>query len=180
MVNKYGSNRAGGNCIFIRNNISYKLVKNLELNLTDCEDLWVEITFTHTFKFIFGSIYRHPTHRINEFQDKLLKNIEQFNKNNKRFILAGDFNINYLSDTQQVNQYKREINSNGTLQLVKTPTHYSNQNKTFSLIDHIYTNIDENKTNTQCISFDISDHLPVVTVVATKKIEKRSYVKKKP
>ena len=61
-------------------------------------------------------------------------------------------------------EYTNDILSQGTLQLVQQPTCISYCNKN-SLIDHVYTNLPESKTDTSCIAFDISDHLPSITFI---------------
>ena len=176
-LSKPGTCRAGGTSIFIKSEINYKLLEHFNMNLTNCEDLWIEVTLSFNNKFIFGSIYRHPTYNITDFQDKLIKNIEKLNYKRNKFFLSGDFNINYLNDSNMVEQYKNEIQSHGTLQLVKTPTHFSHTNNT--IIDHIYTNIPENKTLTKCIAFEVSDHIPVISVIGEFRTNKNKIEKRK-
>ena len=87
------------------------------------------------------------------------------NYNNTKFLIGGDFNINLLNDNNIIQSYKDEIHSQGTIQLVKFPTRLSPINNNRSLLDHMYTNVSENKTTTKCLSYDISDHLPILTFI---------------
>ena len=42
------------------------------------------------------------------------------------------------------------------------------------MLDHIYTNLTENKTSTKCILYDISDHIPVITVITERNIKTKT------
>ena len=164
-VNKTGANQAGGTCIFVKSEIDYKIMPNLELNVPDCEDIWLKLSLSKYNIMVFGSVYRHPVYDFTYFQDKLLANIELLNYNNTKFLIGGDFNINLLNDNNIIQSYKDEIHSQGTIQLVKFPTRLSPINNNRSLLDHMYTNVSENKTTTKCLSYDISDHLPILTFI---------------
>ena len=75
--------------------------------------------------------------------------------------------------------YVNDFLSHSVLQLVQQPTRISHNNKN-SLIDHIYTNFSEIKTDTSCIAFEISDHLPSITFVdlnKATKLERGNYIR---
>ena len=176
-----GCNRAGGTAMFIKSELDHKIINNLELKLSRCEDLWAEITLSENNKITIGSIYRHPSYDFNQFQNKLIANFEHLNNQHNKFLIVGDININLLNYTKTIEDYKNEIKSQGTLQTVQTPTRISctnNNANTNSLLDHVYTNISENHIKTQCMAYDISDHLPVITVVGKTKIKKTNLQKR--
>ena len=177
-INEPANGVVGGAGMFIKSEINYNKLTTLNLNLTACENLWIEISFSANKKLIIGSIYRHPGHRIQDFQDKLLSNIQSFNSHNQNFVIAGDININLMNESKQIENYKNEINSLGTLQLVNNPTRFSTTTNNHTLLDHIYTNLTENKTSTKCILYDISDHIPVITVITERNIKKKLVIKK--
>ena len=176
-ISKPGINKSGGTGLFIRTDLNYNIITNLQLNIENCEDLWVELQLNSNTKITLGSIYRHPTHNFNSFKNKLLNNIELLSNKHTNFIIAGDMNINWLNKSKQIETYKNELLSSGVIQTVETPTHFS-ENKTNSLIDHVYTNLPENKLLTKCIAYDVSDHVPSITTVGTLKINKNSNTKK--
>ena len=98
-------------------------------------------------------------YNIKEFQSKFLSNVEHLNTHNKKFIIGGDININILKNNQSISNYTNDIHSHGCLQIVKSPTRISWKSEN-SLIDHIYTNLNESRISTETISYDISDHMP--------------------
>ena len=166
--NNPGENKSGGAGLFIKNNINYKIINNYKLNTANCEEIWAELAIPGKKSIIIGSLYRHPSNQIIDFQDNLLKTIETLNELKKHYIIGGDININLLSNKNLVNTYKNELLSQGILQLTQAPTRI--QNNQISLLDHIYTNIEDYKFNTKCITFNISDHIPVLTLLHTHKI----------
>ena len=40
-----------------------------------------------------------------------------------------------------------------------------------SLLDHLYTNINKQKFNTHCLLYDMSDHLPILTILISFKLQ---------
>ena len=57
------------------------------------------------------------------------------------------------------------------------PTYLSVNNKS-SLIDHIYTNMPQNKIVTKCIGYDVSDHIPSITSIGSIYFNKKQAIKK--
>ena len=58
--------KAGGVGMFIKENINYNLSKFPQLNVLDCEDLWVTVKINNTEK-VFGVVCRHPSNNIAQF-----------------------------------------------------------------------------------------------------------------
>ena len=178
-INKPGGNRGGGAGIFLQKNLDYNTIENLNLSVPNCEDLWIKLNLPLNKTLYISSIYRHPSPDIKTFQDSLLDKINTLNNHNHNFIIGGDININFLSNKTQITSYKNHILSQGAIQLAKLPTRVSRKSKT--LIDHIYTNIPEGKTTTDCMIFDISDHLPLITYLkpyqSVKPIFKRKLIR---
>lgn len=178
-INKPCPGKVGGVGVFLKHGINFNKIDNLNFGLDNCEDLWTELFISENLKIVLGAVYRHPNYDYKIFKSKLTANIENLNNANKSFIIAGDFNINLYENSKLVCEYTNDILSQGTLQLVQQPTRISYSNKT-SLIDHVYTNLPEGKTDTSCIAFDISDHLPSITFVnLTKgiKLERGNYIR---
>ena len=84
-----------------------------------------------------------------------------------------------LSSKKQIVSYKNHIQSHGVLQLVRSPTRINSRSKT--LIDHVYTNIVEDNSNTDCLLFPVSDHLPLITFLksynSNQPIIKRKFIR---
>ena len=102
-------------------------------------------------------MYRPPDSRI-EFNDRFEDFIDIIISEDKEFILLGDFNKNLLNEEIE-RDWRNFTTSLGLTQLVSEPTRVTKESKT--LIDHIYTDNDE---NIQCVSVEkicISDHFAV-------------------
>ena len=177
--NNPGKNKAGGSGLFIRKSSNFKIITNYNLNIQNCEEIWAELSFPGRKSLIICSLYRHPGYRIGDFQNSLSKTIGILIEQKKQFILGGDVNINLLSDSKFVASYKNDITSQGVVQLTQLPTRITSCHT--SLIDHLYTNMEEHKFNTNCLSYNISDHLPVLTLLnshtTNQTINKRKFIR---
>ena len=151
---------------FIKNNLKYSNINIFNLELQNCEDIWIELTLATNKKLIVGSIYRHPSYNIKDFQTKFAKTIEHLNRLNKNFIIGGDFNIDLLDNSSVTQNFKNEIYSQGSWQSVKNATRIPEKNKK-SLLDHVYSNMSSREILTETILYDISDHLPNITFINT-------------
>ena len=74
---------------------------------------------------------------------------------NKKVIITGDFNINYLSTATNLN-LKRAFNNLGLTQIIKTATRITEDSSTS--IDLIYTNKAADVTNESSLPLSFSDH----------------------
>ena len=96
-------------------------------------------------------VYRSPhvslTHLCSALHDIVGENILQHN------IIIGDFNVNWMVDTERQSLYNVMIRDNGYMQLI---TSYTTDNNT--LIDHIYTNITNMEVDSGNIETYFSDH----------------------
>ena len=78
---------AGGVGLLVRNNVSFIVTDQYELNVPNCEDLWIEVKQKNSKRKIFGVIYRHPNHHITDFQENLEKLLLKLNKNNLSYYI---------------------------------------------------------------------------------------------
>ena len=79
----------------------------------------------------------------------------------------GDINIDFLRyiTHQMTEKYLDMLYTNNFLPIITKPTRITDHTKT--LIDHIYTNMAIDQVKSGIAIFDISDHLPVFTVIKT-------------
>lgn len=63
----------------------------------------------------------------------------KIDRHSQKCVIAGDFNINLLTEDSSSIQYINMIRSSGLVPLISHPTRYSKNAST--LIDHVYTNI---------------------------------------
>lgn len=168
-INQPSENIGGGAGIFIKKDINYSIINNYNLNLTKCEDIWINVQISTNKNIIISSIYRHPHHDIKQFQEILFNKFLTLNKSKQMFLLGGDININVARNCSSINAYLNDMLSNGIIQTVKSPTRI--HKSTMTLIDHFYTNIPENQTLTKTLISDISDHLPILCLLNPFKIK---------
>ena len=125
----------GGVGLFISDKIEYIVRKDLDLDLPDCEDVWIEIKSDSTSysgsdsknkleKLVIGSIYRHPGSQYKSFCERLCSVIEGLNQTKTKYILVGDTNIDYLKFNLATNvtNYVNSLNSVGCLMHLDKPT----------------------------------------------------------
>lgn len=161
-INKSSDGIAGGAGIFVKNNLDYKIINLYNLDILNCEDLWIELSLNNNKKLVVASLYRHPDYHITDFQNKFSYAIDKLNSQNKHFIIGGDFNIDLLHHTPTTLNYINELEAQGSRQAVDNFTRVSWKNKE-SLLDHIYTNIHQDELHVKTLAYDISDHLPIIT-----------------
>lgn len=165
-INKPGCNKAGGTGLFVLKHFQYNLLNDLDLNISGCEDVWIELNLNQHKTVVVGSIYRHPTRNTNEFQEKLFFVLEKLQDKNKNYIICGDININLLRQNNFNKTFINRLACHGCIQTVVSPTHLSFRNKS-SLLDHTYTNFPVYKCITKCIAYEISDHIPTIISIGS-------------
>ena len=104
------------------------------------------------------AVYRSPSISIRETCSAIKETLNslptQFN------IFMGDFNVNWLSDSQRTPLYNLFIRDNGYRQLVSCSTTDSN-----TCIDHIYTNLPEAQARFQILETYFSDHKAICAFI---------------
>ena len=59
--------RWGGVGLFIKESLSISICKEFDLNIPNCEDMWIQLDLRNNKKCIVGVIYRHPKQKLSEF-----------------------------------------------------------------------------------------------------------------
>ena len=89
---------SGGVGIFAKENIPIKVCHEFDLNIPDCENIWVQIELEHRKKCVIGVIYSHPKQNLNRFHLSFEKVLEPLSCKNVTYYIDGDFNINLLQN----------------------------------------------------------------------------------
>ena len=123
-------------------------------------------------------MYRPPSTSNTIFVDELDKLLTELNQQNPgcRIILAGDFNINFLDAYTKSGDFVETTLSHCLYPSVYLPTGSSSN----TLLDNIFLSWQCN-FNSFVITIDISDHLPILTVVDDiqfNEIQSNSYLKR--
>ena len=166
-VSKPSNSKHGGVGLFIKEEYEFEVVETYNLNTEDCEDIWIKLEISKGKSVIIGNIYRHPRYNFSKFEENLIKTIQLLNHKNNKYIFGGDLNINLLNNSTNISNFKQNILSLGCSQEIEVGTRFSQNSKTFSLLDHIYTNFNQTEINTNVIFEDLTDHLP--TLISIKK-----------
>lgn len=119
------------------------------------ECTWVKLEKMEKTIFI-GAIYIHPKSFKNQnmlkcFTEKLQQNLKDIldGKPNNYVYLVGDFNLNWLDPPKGTQDFLNLLISFNIKLLITEPTHTTfNKNLCRTLIDHIYTNEEPDKSET--------------------------------
>ena len=157
-TNNVASNK-GGLCIYIKENIPCNVRYDLCVTFNHLETLFIECLVENK-RVVIGLIYHRPGTEIDRFIEDLAALLE---KVRCHCILMGDFNmniLNYASDNH-VNNFINHMHEYSYMPLITKPTRV--QNRTATLLDHIWINFDRSSEHSSSIIFNgITDHFPVV------------------
>lgn len=184
--------RGGGVALYIKENIPYKIRKDLEFyncnskkpkKTKTCksifETVFIEIeknVFNSKRNIIIGCLYRAPNSSLQIFNDKLDKLLDTISKEKKYAYLMGDYNINtkveIIGSTQLTQQFSNIFLTHQYKKLITLATR--ERNETSNLIDNIYSN-DPQNGQSGVFKWDASDHYLIFTMrhipEKTKKVE---------
>ena len=171
---------AGGVGIYIRDDFDYDIREDMNVNVEDCEEKWIEIKLKDTTprqgvnnskdkKFVVGIIYRHPENKYEDFCSKLCNAIQTLNQTRTDFIIMGDININLLKYNlaNNVTNYLQDIRSAGCQSFIDIPTRVCVKSTRceISCLDHLYSNVLPNEVEAYVIRSGISDHFATLAKV---------------
>lgn len=160
--------RGGGVSILIKDNITFKILKNVSLSLTDIETLFIKIdkSLTNLNKpVIVGCCYRPPQGNPENFNIKICEILENLNVTDNYIYLHGDFNFNLfnINSSPSVNIFYNNLQSYCLYPLIDKPTRVTATSST--LIDNIFTNNISCEHRSNIVLTDISDHFPLMISV---------------
>ena len=157
--NNYRSNKRGGGVgVYVQNKVKIKRRFDLEIFNDFVEMLSIEL-FCDPKNIILCVIYRPPGHSITQFIDNIQIPLHNIVSENKECFLLGDFNINLLDMSSQINSFVDTMLSYSYSPLISKATRITSESAT--LLDNIYTNNPTNVLKSGIFVTDISDHYPV-------------------
>ena len=139
-----GLSQNGGCGVYIKNNINFKSRADLSItfnhNNEEFESTLIEILNQNSSNIIIGVVYRHPTgNDVNSFINYLKTTLKTTNKEKKKLIIMGDFNIDLLKVEDDQNKFIEIMLSNFLQPYIIQPTRITENGK-YSLIDNIFYN----------------------------------------
>lgn len=143
--------KGGGVSIFVHNSVKHYLIE--EHSFDDNHFLWVHID---KFCLDIGAIYKPGRTNHTDFLDYYSLQLEK----RKRAIVFGDLNYDLLSADKSVRTYKYTIEESGFTLLNKIGKQYCTRetNETKTILDHVSSNIKQNRFHFAIIESSISDH----------------------
>ena len=171
---------AGGVGIYVANDLSSIPRPDIKFHTDLIESCWVEVDPGFGKKhMLIGCIYRHPSGIIDKFTTNLEELFERINQSNRYDVyIVGDINIDFFKFTSHspTEKYLNMLYANNFLPIITKPTRLTDHTKT--LIDHIYTNVYSDQISSGILLFDLSDHLPVFSIInmCTKRNKKKKSV----
>ena len=165
-IRNYG--KGGGVSIYIKHSINFTPRPDLSINNTDVESISIELLCKKNRNTLINVLYRPPKGLTEPFEKFLNCIFHETTKSNKKFHIAGDFNLNVLDhdNCKKVQNFLNLLYQNNMIPIINKPTRVTK--KTATAIDHIITNcfVDTN-FKTAIFKSDISDHFPICVFFIT-------------
>ena len=156
--------------LFIADNHKCKPRKDLD-SLTyksnELDSVFIEIVTPKKNNIIIGSIYRHPSMELQEFNDNYLNPLlDKITEENKKIFIMGDFNVDLMKTDTDFNtsQFFDTMTSNLMVPHIIYPTRITPHSKT--LIDNIFSNsLNISQGHSGNLTLSISDHLAQFLII---------------
>lgn len=172
--------KGGGVGFFIKQKLGAKKLKSASIFIENIfESLVVEVTVNMSKKIVLANIYRPNNHKtlsssqqMSSFFEEYEEFIDKLAELNKPVYIFADMNIDLLKLSSDFNARTliEMSDSIGLNQLVTKATRI--QGSSYSLIDHIYTNVEDSWSGVLVDSF--SDHFSTVCKVMNKSVKSKS------
>jgi hypothetical protein len=164
----------GGVAIYVKSEYNYKLRNDLSVNVEgEFESIFIETKSKRNNEtLIVGEIYRIPNTNINDSLQRYELTVNKL-LHCKNIILGTDQNLDYLKlDSHKGTETLLEtFLTGGIVPLINKPTRITHS--TATLIDNIYTKLHPGlKITSGILCYDISDHLPLITLIGNTMTEK--------
>ena len=179
-----GSSLKGGCGFYVKDSFTPIPRHDLEFQITDpgceTETCWIELVNNSGPNILIGVFYRHPSRNNHNFAEKLKTTLKKINREKKKAIICGDFNLNLLNfDTdKQTNTFLSNMFQQNFQPCITEPTRITNSNKP-SLVDNIFINTFDDPSCGNILEHISYDHLPNFIVLEHHHTNKKKTIKKR-
>ena len=179
-----GSSLKGGCGLYVKDTFTPIPRKDLEFKVSDfgyeTENCWIELINNSGPNILIGVFYRHPSRNNEIFLNKLKITLKKVNKEKKKTIICGDFNLNLLNfdNDKQVNSFLSTMFQQNFQPCITEPTRITNANKP-SLVDNIFINTFDNPVCGNILEHISYDHLPNFVTINHEHKNKKTSEKKR-
>ena len=156
----------GGVGLYLADNFDFKCRPDLVFSCTECaESLFVKINRPKEKNIIVGVVYRPPNQNLQDFMNSLDSLLASIPKENKICYVLGDWNLDLINHHchDSTGELLETMYSRMFFPLITRPTRITSN--TATLIDNIFTNNLNNLSVSGLMFCDISDHLPIFTML---------------
>ena len=181
--NHHPTRKGGGICILLNENIPYKRRQDLDIFEEGIlESVFVEIRAKNGRKIITGSMYKPPNaeskHLIDGFETLVTKVRSNQIKDSPELIIGIDHNLDLLKGQIHLptRQFIERIDELNLLPTITRPSRITSHSAT--LIDNIYISQELHRDfESLLLLTDISDHLPLITMMRQMRLVAKSPLK---
>ena len=179
-----GSSLKGGCGFYVKDNFTPIPRKDLEFKVTstgsETENCWIELVNNAGPNVLVGVFYRHPSKDTELFLENLKKTLKKINREKKKTIICGDFNLNLLNfeKDKQTNSFLSTMFQNNFQPCITEPTRITNANKP-SLVDNIFINTFDDPSCGNILEQISYDHLPNFAILDHEHKNKKHSIKKR-
>ena len=174
--NYRNTKKGGGVSILIKDGISYKRRQDLDIfQEGETESIFIEIVSKSGKNIVIGSMYRLPNTDITQFSNNISTITSLVRKTKGKcspeIIIGMDHNIDLLKGSchNPTQQFITDLSDIDLLPTITRPTRITNHSAT--LIDNIYVSNQLHRDfESTIIIHDLSDHLPVLTMLKQTKL----------
>ena len=168
--------KGGGTGILVRNQISYKKRADLDaITNNEVESTHIEIIAKNSKSIIVGSLYKPPDGNNRNFTDMVTDIIEKARTENKEIILGMDHNMDLIKSTNHkpTQLFLDSLIDRDMLPTITRPTRITHS--TATLIDNIFVSKKLHADfESAIIIHDMSDHMPLLTLLKQTKVTDRT------
>lgn len=164
----------GGCAILVKNCVKFEIYTNLPIVV---EELTFEVTaiLLSELKVVIVSFYRSPAGNINEFFNKLHDIFSLLHDTKLSIILAGDFNVDFLANSNEQRELQTLLDSFGLMVTVRDVTRPNFcRDSLGTCIDNIITNLHPDRWYSCVLHTVLSDHNAVLFEATLAASSKRS------
>ena len=178
------SSLKGGCGFYVKDNFTPIPRNDLEFKITDfgseTENCWIELINNSGPNVLVGVFYRHPSRKNDLFLSKLKNTLKKVNREKKKTIICGDFNLNLLNFEydKQTNSFLSTMLQNNFHPCITEPTRITNTNKP-TLVDNIFFNTFDDPICGNILEHISYDHLPNFVILDHEHKNKKQSIKKR-
>jgi predicted outer membrane repeat protein len=159
------SSEHGGSSIYVKECIETKEVTYFQ-GISEEKNFEMSITELPGYKILIVCVYRSPDGKFDIFLNKLELIIQKLILKDRIFILSGDWNINFLEESVNLNELKILLLKYNLVNTVQSPTRITKNTST--LLDVIILNKKNYMEPSTVIELGLSDHCAQVLPVLLK------------